>query len=283
MSRRVVGLLGLVVLVLVGAVGCGSDDGVSSADAAAGGADGSGTSAEVDDFVGITGVESSTDRSVTVHTDPVPVEADDGECAATVTPDVTGDDNPDATLTVSIVVDADRPQYAPDDPRDADGAPITWEGCELAPRTMTVDLATPIGSRAVTDPFGSEFFLRDGRWVGCDNVVMTCVIDPASCDNGTLHDTIANSDVPRHFGMSNEHCEVPYAVVDVDVGAGACPATGDAGDNPCAGQDIRRMYWHVEDGAWVQIGSDPGPGCGAIADVAPDFPAALCADLPAIG
>lgn len=234
------------------------------------------------DVVGIEAVGGSAGdgSSITVRTEPVPVEAPDGSCAATVTVRADEYGGESAEIVVSVEVRADRPRLADPPRRDEHGAPIPWDGCALEPRVATVDLEHGVG-RPVVDPFGSRFWLRDGEWVGCDHVVTTCVVAPASCDN--LRDVVANTDVPRHAGLGEVRCEEPFAVVEVDVGAAGCPATGDPADNPCAGAWVRRTYWRIEDGAWVAVGADAGPGCGGIPALAPDFPSHLCADLPALG
>jgi len=278
-GRSIVGLA--VGLVLLAAVGCGRDEG-PDAEATGGGGGGAPTV----DTVGIEAVESSDDHSITVRTEPVPVETAGGECRAEVVPEAAEYEGESAMIDVSVEVRADRPRLTDPPSYDENGGLVIWDGCELAPRTMVIELEYPVG-RPVHDPFGSQFWLQDGRWVGCDQIVMTCIVDAAACDNSTLRDTIANSDVPRHFGMGNERCEEPFAVVDVDVGAGACPVTGDPTDNPCAGENIRRLYFRIDEqgpngGTWTVVASDPGPGCGAITATVPDFPTSLCHDLPAL-
>jgi hypothetical protein len=241
--------------------GCASRSETSGTDASAA-SDGSG---DVVNFIGISAVEGADGRTLTVNSEPLPTDASAAGCAVEATP--RAQETPyEVIVYIDLMGDVGDPPY--------------FEGCAVEERSMTVPLADPIADRRVTDAFGSIFWQRDGRWTGCDQVVMTCVTDPASCDNGTLRDTIANADVPRHFGMDTR-CEEPYAVVDVDIGAGACPAD-DTGPNPCAGERIRRMYWRIEDGAWVEIGVDQGRGCGDVLETAPDFPTHLCADLPPV-
>jgi len=103
----------------------------------------------------------------------------------------------------------------------------------------------------------------------------------STCVDPTLADAVRSGDVPRRVGLSNKRCQLPWAVIDVDVGAGACPATGDA-PNPCAGQDVQRTYWRAAGHTWTQVGSSTGQGCGEIATIVPEFPIELCADLPAL-
>ncbi len=263
MQRMVrVGLL--VTLACAVVVGCGS--GADPEAMSTSGQDAS-TAAPVEpgtEFVGIEDVVGATDTDLTLVTDPLPLEGATGDCGpTTVTPRV--EEHPTEVL---VYVDYVGPARSP------------FDGCEVAPRTLTVPVAAPVGERVVSDAMGARFWAQDGAWVGCGHVVMTCITTPASCDN--LRDFVANADMPRHFGMGDTRCDGRWAVVDVDYGAGDCPVTGEPQDNPCAGVRIRRMYWQVVDEAWVNVGSDPGPGCGDIAAAAPEFPAALCADLPAI-
>jgi hypothetical protein len=191
------------------------------------------TSWEGAEFVGIEGVAAATDTDLTLLTDPLPVESNARRgCAVEVAPRV---EEHETQILVYI------------DYRGAARSP--FEGCEVAPRTLTVPLAAPVGERAVHDAMGARFWLRDGAWVGCGSVVMTCITEPAACDN--LRDFIANMDVPRHFGMDTISCDGQTAVVDVDYGAGDCPVTGEPQHNPCAGQRVRRLTLVVDDDAWV--------------------------------
>jgi hypothetical protein len=190
-------------------------------------------------FTGIEGVVGATDTELTLLTDPLPAEGATGDCQVTVTPRV---EEHESQITVYV-------DYA-------GAARSPFEGCAPAPRTVTVPLAAPVGERQVQDAMGARFWIRDGAWVGCGHVVMTCITEPASCDN--LRDFIANMDVPRHFGMDTISCDGRSAVVDVDYGAGDCPVTGEPQHNPCAGQKIRRLHLEVVDGAWVATGGDGG-------------------------
>lgn len=191
------------------------------------------TSWEGAEFVGIEGVVAATDADLTLLTDPLPVENNaTRDCAVEVRPRV---EEYETQILVYI------------DYRTAARSP--FEECEVAPRTLTVPLGAPVGERSVHDAMGARFWLRDGAWVGCGSVVMTCVTEPAACEN--LRDFIANMDVPRHFGMDTISCDGQTAVVDVDYGAGDCPVTGEPQHNPCAGQRVRRLTLEVVDDAWV--------------------------------
>ncbi|HEY6416135.1 MAG TPA: hypothetical protein VIX41_07860, partial [Acidimicrobiales bacterium] len=235
MHRRFALALALAVAVAVAVAGCGgrpSDTteagGTSSASPAAGA-----------EFVGIEGVVGATDTELTLLTDPLPPVDAGGACQITATPRL--EEHPS-----EIVVYVDY--------RGAARSP--FDGCVPASRTVAVPLAAPVGDRVVADAMGARFWLRDGSWVGCGHVVMTCITTPASCEN--LRDFIANMDVPRHFGMDTVSCDGQRAVVDVDYGAGDCPVTGEPQANPCAGQNVRRLHLEVVDDAWVVVRGEEG-------------------------
>lgn len=249
-----------IAVALVMAVGCGSSEGPGTAV-------GSTASSQLPPGevhrVGLTKVVGAEGTSLTVLTDPMPPIGATGECAADVTTQVVEGEQ---DVQVDVEVASDAPRF--------------FEGCDPVPRELTIDLPSPIGSRRVTTGTGGWFSQEGGAWVGCGHVVMTCVTEPASCEGGSLRDTVSNADVPKGFGMDHR-CEEPWAVVDIDIGAAACPGESDL-ENPCAGRNIRRTYWQVQAEAWVEVGQDDGPGCGAIHDQLPDFPARLCEDLPAV-
>jgi predicted small lipoprotein YifL len=258
--RRLVAT-GLLLLLVIGTAAACGGGGPSAAGPAGTVAD---PAAPANQFVGIEDVVAAGPTDLTIVTDPLPRAGATGACGPTVvTPRV--EEHPTEVL---VYVDYAGPVRSP------------FDRCDVATRTVTVPLAAPVGERTVRDAMGAQFWQRDGAWVGCGHVVMTCITTPASCQN--LRDFVANADVPRHFGMGNTRCDGRWAVVDVDIGAGDCPVTGEPRGNPCAGVRVRRMYWQVVDDAWVLVGSDPGPGCGAIAAVAPAFPTSLCADLPVV-
>lgn len=166
-----------------------------------------------------------------------------------------------------------------------DGDPA-FGGCEITTRDVTVELDGPLAGRHVMTQ------LPPGRWVpgadgqpylrcelpACDPATGVAPL-PVTCDDPTLADAARSSDVPRHSGLANKRCELPWAAIDIDIGAGACPASGD-GPNPCAGTNIRRTYWHADGYTWRQVGSSTGSGCGDIATTVPDFPLHLCEDMP---
>lgn len=157
--------------------------------------------------------------------------------------------------------------------------------------------ATPTIELALSAPLGDADVLVDGvRWVrraGSDDYerceLPAC--DPeqggtpqlATCDDGAalVDDVRTLGDVPRHSDIGETRCEDGWAMVEVDVGSGACPATGD-GPNPCAGERFDRLFLRAGTPHWEVIGRTREAGCGDIADVEPDFPPSLCDDRPTL-
>ena len=210
-------------------------------------------------------------RSIVARVDALPEDGATGPCEIEVSHSVELEDD---RIYLGVT-------YLTHDPEQAG----VFTGCPTAPREVTVDLGAPLDGRHVItqDP--------TGRWVpGAEGAYALCELPacdaatgatplPATCDDSTLADAARSGDVPRHAGLGPSRCELPWAVIDIDVGAGACPATGE-GPDPCAGENVRRTYWRTAGYTWRQVGSSAGSGCGEIATIVPEFPLHLCADLP---
>jgi hypothetical protein len=212
-------------------------------------------------------------QSPIARVDVLPVEGSTGACAVDVQHTVEREGD---LVYVNVTFSTNDP--APD-PR--------FPLCDTAPRDVVIELGSPLAGRHVITqvPIARWRPTSTGDYERCE--LPAC--DPntgatpqaATCDDTTLADAVRNSDVPRHAGLANKRCELPWAVIDVDIGAGACPATGD-GTNTCSGQNIRRTYWKTAGYTWEQVGASTGTGCGDIASAVPEFPIHLCADLPAV-
>jgi hypothetical protein len=153
----------------------------------------------------------------------------------------------------------------------------------------TVEIAVPLDGPLAARPVVTQG--PSGTWSsGVDGTYRRCELpdcDPdtgqpppsAGCGDASLIDAVRRGDVPRRAGIDVRACELPWAVVDVDVGAGACPASGDD-VNPCAGKRVDRSYWKAVDGRWQSVAYSDGPGCGDVLLHLPELPEALCAHLP---
>lgn len=104
-------------------------------------------------------------------------------------------------------------------------------------------------------------------------------LDPAptaTCDDGSQQ-TMLRQTMLAHTAFGDSWCEGTYAIVDADYGAGAC--TVGEWPNPCAGQQVARMFLRAVGGSWRVMYQHPYGGCGDIVWYRSDFPTAMCADL----
>ena len=149
---------------------------------------------------------------------------------------------------------------------------------------------------AVDRPLGDRDLMLDGvRWVpSTGDRYQRCELpacDPqtgAGAEVATCSDTVAlvddvrtRGDVPRHSDIGEVRCEGGWAMVEVDIGSSACPPS-DGAANPCAGKTLDRLFLRAGTPHWEVIGRTRDAGCGAISDVAAQFPLDLCRDRPAL-
>ena len=105
----------------------------------------------------------------------------------------------------------------------------------------------------------------------------------ATCEDGSLaEDVRVHGDVGRHAAIGESRCADGWAMVEVDIGAGACPPT-DSGPNPCSGQRIDRLFLRAGVNNWEVVTRSRSAGCIDVHQAAPEFPPALCVDLAPIG
>jgi hypothetical protein len=215
-----------------------------------------------------------TDRQLELLVGDLPAAGADGPCRYEIDPTIVeekGDPFVRLRLTITMGHPYDR----------------TFPSCDTAPVWVTADLANPLGDR---DILGEDDLGNMQRWQNIDGTLTACVLpdcDPdtgaaplePTCDNGTLREAVQADDVPTHADITVLGCDGSWAVVDVDIGAGSCPAQD--GPNPCAGERVDRLFWHAEGGAWVRVFWSRDPGCGKVRESVPAFPVALCEGLPA--
>jgi hypothetical protein len=212
-----------------------------------------------------------------------PVRLPDASCAAGVGGRLNDDDHPEVVwASVSVAV--------PSVSDDEAVATAAGQHGDCAPVTSTVDLA-------VTGPIGNRDVMVDRtRWAnGGDGTFARCEppdCDPttgaepvsASCDDhGALVDDVRTfGDTGRHARILEVRCEGAYAMVEVDIGAGACGPT-DGEPNTCAGTRIDRLFLRAGTPHWGVVTRTREAGCGDVVALVPDYPVALCEDRPAVG
>jgi hypothetical protein len=266
------------------ATSCGSTSGVGGAPN--GGPDTTISTGPSTAGLEISGVAPGADPTVLVATaEAVPVGP--GSCAVEVTPLVEYEAD---RIYLSLTVTVEMTQVL----EIVDGGGFrtieestSTDGCDLATTPVQVTLDGPLDRRAVItqNPTANWQAGADGSYQRCELPACdpeTGQVPPAAgCGDSTLPDAVRRGDVPRRAGIDVRACELPWAVVDIDIGAGACPATGEPG-NPCAGTNIDRSYWKVVDGTWDVLAYSSGAGCGDVLDALPELPRQLCADLPPV-
>lgn len=233
--------------------------------------------------VGVASVDRVVDDlHLAVTTEPVPTADGVGDCAIELVDATQKDNIVDAHTTPSVEVRARRSDGSAWSPEFSG----TFAGCDLAPRTITVALSAPLRGRAVAVRIPYSLWLPqpDGGFLRC--ALPACdpqtgeAPDPDGCDR-TLTDAVRAQDLPRRTGVDVKACRGGFAVVDVDLGASACPATGDGEPNPCAGERVDRMFLGRAQAGWALIayGRRGAAGCGQ-ANLPGSFPSDLCEGLP---
>ncbi|MEZ5382781.1 MAG: hypothetical protein R2754_13440 [Microthrixaceae bacterium] len=203
----------------------------------------------------------------------------DGSCGASpASGTVTDDGNPLLVwASVTVVVpklDFDEMQQ--------------WEeefgACPTADTALELKIGAPMAGRDVV--------LDKVRWVadsegeygvcelpGCDPETGAAPAT-ADCDGGSLTDDIRlYADVGRHASIGEKRCQDGWAMVEVDIGAGACPAGDES--NSCAGQRIDRLFLKAGVPHWEVLARTREAGCGPVVSN-PEFPKDLCEDRPAL-
>lgn len=208
------------------------------------------------------------DGSLTVQVGPVPVEGSTGACQVDLRPAVRENDS---VVQVTLLGTIRQGNLVPPDS-------YVFPGCPLSYRELTIEPSEPIGMRHLLLTIGMDhvWFRRDGKALSsCSAGGCPPVVEPAACDGPSLVDAVRTMDVPAHSSIGETRCQEPWAMVEVDIGSGACPPS-DGGPNPCAGQRFDRIYLHMVDNAWIFASRDENAGCDTVLEQVPDLPRELC-------
>jgi hypothetical protein len=184
---------------------------------------------------------------------------DGGGCARSPRATLLGEES--RAVYVATSFDLDRRQHCP----ASNPALRVTLSSRLAGRDLVIDQQPWV-------PAGA------GTYRLCD-VERDCQPAPAGCDeNSSLH-AIAAGDFPRSARGRVVTCQLPWLVMDVDIGIPSCGTTR---TDSCPGQTPRVTRWlfTVRDATWTTVATLPlTGGCGA--DLRAAVPRALCRDLPA--
>lgn len=159
--------------------------------------------------------------------------------------------------------------------------------CPSPTLETTFAIAADLAGRPVVVDQQAWVLEPDGATTGalrrCDPTV-GCDPEPAGCDDDSYRLALDAGDFPRNGRTWNARaCAVPWLVLDVDITASGCAATGDdPAANPCLSGPRRVTRWvFTQRGPlWDTVSTLPlTGGCGPRPPAG--LPRALCEDLPA--
>ncbi|MZD05971.1 hypothetical protein GTW43_12865 [Streptomyces sp. SID5785] len=147
--------------------------------------------------------------------------------------------------------------------------------------TAKVRLPSPLGHRELTTDTHTAF-TADGAHLPALRLCgeLGCHPAPTGCTPASYDQAVMALDVPQHTSRGDEHCDGKWLVFDVFMRMGqACPE----GAAPGCGAGLNdRWFFRAEKSGWKPIARSTHAGCVDVHRIEPGFPAALCADLPAL-
>ncbi len=153
---------------------------------------------------------------------------------------------------------------------------------DRAPAEVTLPVSQPLGDRELLFNSTAPAWSPDGaRYRTCDEI-LGCQPPADHCDRAWIDTALYSMDLPvkRTGAVSNVvACDGTWLVLELNRGAGNCPP-----DQPCASTaETRRLFLYFGQYGWDTVASTRDAGCAAVHAERPDFPAALCETLPAVG
>jgi hypothetical protein len=152
----------------------------------------------------------------------------------------------------------------------------------LARATATAELTAPgpLGDRTLV--LNQQAWAPQGdTYRRCDDQ-LGCRPPADHCDRAWVDQAISGMDVPRHAYQGVKGCDGDWLVLEIDTGAGACGPV-DPGPRPsCTAESRRSRHFMTFTDGWTTVSGARDAGCAGIHAVEPDFPTALCKDLPAL-
>lgn len=150
--------------------------------------------------------------------------------------------------------------------------------------TTDLTLPAPLGKRDVVIDTSATFAPTKSTLMRrCSDFGGACTfppVPPASCSNASYSDAMAATAPPQHADFNAVGCDSHWLVLDV-----GWPGGPSGCDGPSCGQNMAVTHWFFRAGphGWITIVSSLTAGCTRVHQVAPQFPTALCASLPAVG
>lgn len=193
----------------------------------------------------------------------------------------------------SLVMDLNVPGGAPEcvvDPRPGyvveeygyvhvnvvyDGLGDESTGCsDLEVVTVALTFDIPVAGKPlvidlrVWQPGTPDYRLCDEH-LGCD--------PPADhCDRGWIDDATSGQDLPQHTYVHTLYCDQSWLVLEININAGACGA----GRPGCSAPPNTRRVYYAWEKRWTVIAGGREAGCPDSLAQYPEFPRAVCVDLP---
>jgi hypothetical protein len=203
---------------------------------------------------------------------PVQVPPENSECLRNFTARLTSFTPAVARLTITF-----------EEPVSGPGA----YQCPLGPiATVRIALPAPLGKRQVIVNNLATFWSTSATALTlCGNAGTPCTPvptspPPASCSDVSYGWAMAATGPPEHADYNAVGCDGQWLVLDVGWPGGAAGC-----DGPSCGTGSTVTHWFFRASAkgWIVIASSLTAGCTRVHQVAPQFPTALCAKLPAVG
>jgi hypothetical protein len=150
--------------------------------------------------------------------------------------------------------------------------------------TTDLRLPAPLGKRDVAiDTAGTFAPTKSTLMRRCSDLGGACTfppVPPATCSDASYSAAMGATAPPRDAAYDAVGCDSLWLVLDV-----GWPGGPSGCDGPSCSQNMAVTRWFFRAGphGWIVIASSLTAGCARVHQVAPQFPTALCADLPAVG
>jgi hypothetical protein len=150
--------------------------------------------------------------------------------------------------------------------------------------TIDLRLPSPLGSRDVVIDSYATFAPAKGTLMRrCSDLGGACYyppLPPATCSDGSYSAAMVSTYPPRHADFNAVGCDGHWLVLDVGWPGGAA---GCDGPSCSSGSTVTHWFFRAGPHGWIVVASSRTAGCASVHKQAPQFPARLCAALPALG